>query len=70
MSEQVHKDKQETKAVEAEDLPVGQSEESKAKTAEVKAETEDLLNDIDELLGTDETQAETFVNSFVQKGGE
>lgn len=35
--------------------------------AEVKAELDDLLDEIDEVL---ETNAEDFVKSYIQKGGE
>ena len=45
-------------------------EEAPAKTEQgekIKAELDDLLDEIDEVL---ETNAEDFVRSFVQKGGE
>jgi ubiquitin-like protein Pup len=46
----------------AEDQPVG-SESGK----EIKAELDELIDEIDEVL---ETNAEDFVKSYVQKGGE
>jgi ubiquitin-like protein Pup len=45
-----------------EDLPVGASQGEK-----LKAELDDLLDEIDDVL---ETNAEDFVKSYVQKGGE
>lgn len=44
----------------------GQSQAS-AKGEELKAELDDLLDEIDEVL---ETNAEDFVKSYVQKGGQ
>lgn len=41
--------------------------EAKASDADVAKETEDLLDEIDEVL---ETNAEDFVKAFVQKGGQ
>ncbi|MFN0090995.1 MAG: ubiquitin-like protein Pup [Acidimicrobiales bacterium] len=45
-------------------------EEAPAKSAQgekIKAELDDLLDEIDEVL---ETNAEDFVKSYIQKGGE
>lgn len=44
----------------------GQSQVS-AKGEELKAELDDLLDEIDEVL---ETNAEDFVKSYIQKGGQ
>jgi ubiquitin-like protein Pup len=44
----------------------GQAQAS-AKGEELKAELDDLLDEIDEVL---ETNAEDFVKSYVQKGGQ
>lgn len=41
--------------------------EAKASEKDVAKETDDLLDEIDEVL---ETNAEDFVKAFVQKGGE
>jgi ubiquitin-like protein Pup len=48
--------------VEVEEAPV-----TSEKGEKLKAELDDLLDEIDEVL---ETNAEDFVRSFVQKGGE
>jgi ubiquitin-like protein Pup len=45
---------------------VGQTQKS-AKGEELKAELDDLLDEIDEVL---ETNAEDFVKSYIQKGGQ
>ena len=37
------------------------------RTEEIKAELDDLLNEIDEVL---ESNAEDFVKSYIQKGGQ
>lgn len=48
--------------------PVRADEAAGAQSGErIKAELDDLLDEIDEVL---ETNAEEFVRSFVQKGGE
>lgn len=60
MSEQVQKTS--SKQDEPEDLEVAQHDVS-----EITDEVDDLLADIDEIL---ESNAEEFVNSYVQKGGE
>lgn len=65
MAERQQKSKQsperESDAVEATAPPVTERGE------ELKAELDDLLDEIDEVL---ETNAEDFVKSYVQKGGE
>ena len=62
--EQVKKDKtsRETEEVEDETAPA-----SGKNAEELKAELDDLLDEIDEVL---ESNAEDFVKSYVQKGGE
>lgn len=50
-----------TDATEIEELASGES------GTRIKAELDDLLDEIDEVL---ETNAEEFVKSYVQKGGE
>ena len=40
------------------------------RVAKLKAETDELLDEIDEALGENATFAQEFVNSYVQKGGE
>jgi ubiquitin-like protein Pup len=47
---------------EVEDVPA-----SSAQGDKIKAELDDLLDEIDEVL---ETNAEDFVKSYIQKGGE
>lgn len=63
MAERIHKSKQGTSR------PQDSSSESlSAGTGEkLKAELDDLLDEIDEVL---EANAEDFVKSYVQKGGE
>ena len=60
--EQIRKSPSEKPEVEVEDAPV-----TSEKGEKLKAELDDLLDEIDEVL---ETNAEDFVRSFVQKGGE
>jgi prokaryotic ubiquitin-like protein Pup len=48
------------------DADAGQTKES-SKAAELKGEMDDLLDEIDSVL---EENAEEFVKSYVQKGGE
>jgi ubiquitin-like protein Pup len=60
--EQIRKSPSEKPEVEVEETPAVSEKGEK-----LKAELDDLLDDIDEVL---ETNAEDFVRSFVQKGGE
>ncbi len=60
--EQVRKTSTKTEAVVVEDVTVDTK-----KGEDLKAEIDDLLDEIDEVL---ETNAEDFVKSYVQKGGE
>ena len=46
-----------------EDIPAGSGESGEA----LKAELDDLLDEIDDVL---ETNAEDFVKSYIQKGGQ
>jgi ubiquitin-like protein Pup len=65
MAERTHKQKQAPRTTEEEVVetapPVSESGEK------LKAELDDLLDEIDEVL---ETNAEDFVKSYVQKGGQ
>jgi len=64
MAEREHKRKQApTKSDEVVEEVPGQSEQGE----KIKAELDDLLDEIDEVL---ESNAEDFVKSYVQKGGE
>jgi ubiquitin-like protein Pup len=60
--EQIRKSPSEKPEVEVEETPAVSEKGEK-----LKAELDDLLDEIDEVL---ETNAEDFVRSFVQKGGE
>jgi len=60
--EQIRKSPREKPEVEVDDAPA-----TSEKGEKLKAELDDLLDEIDEVL---ETNAEDFVRSFVQKGGE
>ncbi|MDH3682171.1 MAG: ubiquitin-like protein Pup [Acidimicrobiia bacterium] len=60
--EQVRKNPPRPQEEAAEEAPAG-SEQGEA----LKAELDDLLDEIDEVL---ETNAEDFVKSYIQKGGE
>jgi ubiquitin-like protein Pup len=60
--EQIRKTPKESPAVEVDETP-GISDQGE----KLKAELDDLLDEIDEVL---ETNAEEFVRSFVQKGGQ
>jgi prokaryotic ubiquitin-like protein Pup len=64
MAEREHKRKQTTSRTEevVEELPASTQQGDK-----LKAELDDLLDEIDEVL---EDNAEEFVRSYVQKGGE
>ena len=66
MAERTHKPKQTSRTTESGEIvetttPVSESGEK------LKAELDDLLDEIDEVL---ETNAEDFVKSYVQKGGQ
>jgi len=66
MAERTHKPKQTSRTTESAEVvetttPVSESGEK------LKAELDDLLDEIDEVL---ETNAEDFVKSYVQKGGQ
>jgi len=60
--EQIRKPTTEKADVEVDEAPVASEKGEK-----LKAELDDLLDEIDEVL---ETNAEDFVRSFVQKGGQ
>jgi len=60
--EQIRKPASEKAEVEVDEAPA-----TSEKGEKLKAELDDLLDEIDEVL---ETNAEDFVRSFVQKGGE
>ena len=60
--EQIRKTPSDKPAVEVDDAPAISEQGEK-----LKAELDDLLDEIDEVL---ETNAEEFVRSFVQKGGQ
>lgn len=62
--ERVSKSKSEAKRVE--ELEAAEAK-ANAEAETLKAETDDLLDEIDSML---ETNAEEFVRSYVQKGGE
>ena len=47
--------------------PVEESPPSSERGSDIKAQLDDLLDEIDEVL---ETNAEDFVKSYIQKGGE
>lgn len=63
MAERIHKNKQ--GGSRAEESPTGPSVTTSGE--KIKAELDDLLDEIDEVL---ESNAEDFVKSYVQKGGE
>ncbi|MCU0310409.1 MAG: ubiquitin-like protein Pup [Acidimicrobiales bacterium] len=60
--EQIRKPSTERSDDEVDEVPVGSE-----KGDQLKAELDDLLDEIDEVL---ETNAEDFVRNFVQKGGQ
>jgi len=60
--EQIRKPTTEKSEVEVDEVPA-----SSEKGEQLKAELDDLLDEIDEVL---ETNAEDFVRNFVQKGGQ
>ncbi|HKY14476.1 MAG TPA: ubiquitin-like protein Pup [Microthrixaceae bacterium] len=49
------------------DEPVEETPANTAQGEKIKAELDDLLDEIDEVL---ETNAEDFVKSYIQKGGQ
>ena len=61
--EQIKRSTGERPEAEVEEAPIASSEAGD----KLKAELDDLLDEIDEVL---ETNAEDFVRSFVQKGGQ
>ena len=66
MAERTHKQKQATRT--HRDEVVERRHRRSSETGEkLKAELDDLLDEIDEVL---ETNAEDFVKSYVQKGGQ
>jgi ubiquitin-like protein Pup len=60
--EQIRKTPSDRPEIEVEETP-----QNSEKGEKLKAELDDLLDEIDEVL---ETNAEDFVRSFVQKGGQ
>lgn len=64
MAERTHKQKQTTSRTDDE---VVEASASTAQGDKLRAELDDLLDEIDGVL---ETNAEDFVKSYVQKGGE
>lgn len=65
MAEQEHKRK--TAPARTDDAVVDEAPATSATGDKLKAELDDLLDEIDEVL---EANAEDFVKSYVQKGGE
>lgn len=68
MAERIHKPKaeQEQQVEDSTVQAIGQTATSE-KSESLKAELDDLLDDIDEVL---EVNAEEFVKNYVQKGGQ
>lgn len=64
MSERIHKSKQAPQSPSRSD---GSSVPASETGEKLKAELDDLLDEIDEVL---ESNAEDFVKSYIQKGGE
>lgn len=64
MAEREHKRRP---APEREDVEVEETPGASEQGEKIKAELDDLLDEIDDVL---ETNAEDFVKSYVQKGGE
>lgn len=60
--EQIKKPAHQREQTEVEDAPAASEQ-----VEELKAELDDLLDEIDEVL---ETNAEDFVKSYIQKGGQ
>jgi prokaryotic ubiquitin-like protein Pup len=52
---------------EADDVSVSRTNEAKAKAADLKAEIDDILSEIDNVL---ESNAQEFVDKYVQRGGQ
>lgn len=68
MAEQVHKQEKKTTQEEHVDETTAQAAGEVALKGEaLKADLDELLDDIDEVL---ESNAEDFVKSYIQKGGE
>jgi prokaryotic ubiquitin-like protein Pup len=65
MAERTHKQKTTTRTTEPE--VVEEAPPTSESGEKLKAELDDLLDEIDEVL---ETNAEDFVKSYVQKGGQ
>ena len=63
---QQHKHRQHARA-ESEDVAADTVEAASARKAELDADVDSILDEIDDVL---ETNAEDFVKSYVQKGGE
>jgi len=82
MSEQIHKDKQTSKAKVEETEAESLSEETKQRVDAVKESTDGLTDEIDALLEEEELDlldeidsvleenAQAFVDAYVQKGGQ
>ncbi|MEM9041380.1 MAG: ubiquitin-like protein Pup [Actinomycetota bacterium] len=66
MAERQHKSKVD-RTDERDDVPVDDAPAVTESGDKLKAELDDLLDEIDEVL---ETNAEDFVKSYVQKGGQ
>jgi prokaryotic ubiquitin-like protein Pup len=67
MAERTHKQKQTPRSTEVEAEVVDTAPPVSESGEKLKAELDDLLDEIDEVL---ETNAEDFVKSYVQKGGQ
>jgi ubiquitin-like protein Pup len=67
MAERTHKQKQTPRSSEVETEVVDTAPPVSESGEKLKAELDDLLDEIDEVL---ETNAEDFVKSYVQKGGQ
>jgi prokaryotic ubiquitin-like protein Pup len=67
MAERTHKQKQTPRSSEVEAEVVDAAPAVSESGEKLKAELDDLLDEIDEVL---ETNAEDFVKSYVQKGGQ
>ncbi len=67
MAERTHKQKQTSRSAEPETAEVDTAPAVSESGEKLKAELDDLLDEIDEVLATN---AEDFVKSYVQKGGQ
>jgi ubiquitin-like protein Pup len=67
MAERTHKQKQTPRTNEVETETIETAPAVSESSEKLKAELDDLLDEIDEVL---ETNAEDFVKSYVQKGGQ